>query len=60
MKKNILVIIAVIIMVIITLSLLYTANPPEKNTTVTVTVDGSIKYQKIDGFGGSVLTMKIF
>ena len=41
-----------IIAAIIAFSLLY-ANLPRKNATLTVMVDGSIKYQKIDGFGGS-------
>lgn len=51
MKIKILVIIAVIITVIIgvtiSMTLLNTANLP------IITVDGSIRYQKIDGFGGS-------
>jgi glucuronoarabinoxylan endo-1,4-beta-xylanase len=51
MKTKILIIVAIIITVIvgatIAVFLLNTANPP------TVTVDGSIRYQKIDGFGGS-------
>jgi glucuronoarabinoxylan endo-1,4-beta-xylanase len=55
MKKNILAIITVIMVVIIVVSLFYIMNLPKENApvAVTVTVDGSKRYQKIDGFGGS-------